>query len=341
MKKILILLLTSLFVSCKKEVNTEVKNNTISTKIESIDCINYYVSGVVKKGLETKNVLLTVNYKGGNGQNFKEQSISSTGVKGLIAVLESGKLNIGDGKLKYSLIGNPTSSGNAYFKIEIGGYSCDFSVFVEDSVQTDGFGNNLVDIDGNSYKTVIIGSQCWMAENLKTSKYNDSTIISKVENNLMWSSQTTGAWCYYNNDSLNFKLYGGLYNWYVLDSKSNGNKNVCPTGWHVPTTTEWKILIDYLGGEFVAGGKMKIVDKFGWDYPNISASNISFFSALPGGAHYYNGKFSSLGSGGNWWSSTDKYMLDAISFYIGNNSGSISQLNNNKKDGYSVRCIRD
>ncbi len=147
-------------------------------------------------------------------------------------------------------------------------------------------GPNITDVDGNSYKTVTIGAQTWMAENLKTSKYNDGTQIPNVTDYTNWSQLTTGAWAYYNNDSANYAKFGKLYNWYAVNYETNGNKNVCPTGWHVPTDEEWTILTDYLGGESVAGGKMKEAGNINWggiNNINQDSTNKSLFTGLPGG----------------------------------------------------------
>ena len=101
------------------------------------------------------------------------------------------------------------------------------------------FSDCIKDVDGNVYKTVTIGTQTWMAENLKVSKYSDGTPIPNITDNIQWSNLTTGAWSYYNNDASNNTKYGKLYNWYVVSPITNGNKNVCPSGWHVPTDAEW------------------------------------------------------------------------------------------------------
>jgi uncharacterized protein (TIGR02145 family) len=207
------------------------------------------------------------------------------------------------------------------------------------------FSDCIKDIDGNVYKTVTIGTQTWMAENLKTSKYNDGTSIPNIKDSLEWIKLTTGAWCYYNNDEKNNAKYGKLYNWYTVSPTTNGNKNVCPTGWHVPTDTEWTGLTDYLGGLTRAGGKMKEVGITSWYSPNTDATNASLFTGLPGGYRVHDGGCKYIGSYGNWWSSTES-TDDSTDYAWHRNlkcySGNAYRENYSfKKYGLSVRCLRD
>jgi uncharacterized protein (TIGR02145 family) len=205
-------------------------------------------------------------------------------------------------------------------------------------------GPNITDNDGNTYKTVIIGTQTWMAENLKTAKYSDGTPIPNITDNIQWENNTTGAWSYYNNDVANNAKYGKLYNWYAMNKTSNGNKNVCPTGWHVPTDTEWTVLTDYLGGLTIAGGKMKEVGTTSWNKPNTDATNTSLFSALPGG-YRDDGSYKSIGNYGNWWSSTELDLVSAWNYglysFNGNFNGNAYRYYSVKTYGLSVRCLRD
>ena len=203
------------------------------------------------------------------------------------------------------------------------------------------FSDCIKDIDGNVYKTVTIGTQTWMAENLKTSKYSDGTIIPNVKDSLEWAKLTTGAWCYYNNDSTNNSKYGKLYNWYAVSKTSNGNKNVCPTGWHVPTYAEWSILTDFLGGDSIAGGKMKEVGTTSWYSPNTGASNISLFTGLPGGYRDDYGGYSYIGSFGYWWGSAEDETNDAWGRHLYYYVGDAYRHDGNKNYGLSVRCLRD
>jgi len=202
-------------------------------------------------------------------------------------------------------------------------------------------GPNITDSEGNTYKTIYIGTQQWMAENLKVSKYSDGTTIPNITDNNQWENLSTGAWCYYDNNSANNAKYGKLYNWYAVSKSTNGNKNVCPTGWHVPTDAEWTVLTDCLGGEIVAGGKMKEVGSTSWYSPNSDATNTSLFTGLPGGSRNLNGDYSYIGGYGNWWSSTEYVTEDAWDRFLYSYHGTAGRNSNSKGDGFSVRCLRD
>jgi uncharacterized protein (TIGR02145 family) len=178
-----------------------------------------------------------------------------------------------------------------------------------------------------------------MAENLKVNKYNDGTAIPNITDNTQWQNNTTGAWSYYDNNPVNNTKYGKLYNWYAVSKTSNSNKNVCPTGWHVPTDAEWTVLTVYLGS--VAGGKMKEAGTTSWNSPNTDATNTSLFTGLPGGIRIFYGDYYEVGNIGYWWSSTGSSTDNAWGRSLGNSSGDASRYEDFKKDGLSVRCLRD
>ena len=358
MKKLFFaIVLTCALFSCKKESLTPSTNNTNNngstdtTKsssnspiVNSIDCSSMQLTGTLKKGEIANTVSVKINYTGGNGKSYDSQTISSTGVLGLTANLIAGTLTTGNGVLSYNVSGTPTTAGNASFEISIGGKNCLINVKVDDVKinPTSGYGPSIIDVEGNSYKTVYIGTQQWMAENLKVSKYNDGTTIPNITDNAQWTKLTTGAWAYYNNDAIIGNKYGKLYNWYVVSPISNGNKNACPIGWHVPSEGEWTLLKDYLGGENVAGGKMKEVGTANWKSPNVGASNSSLFNALPGGWVSLGVNSNNLGSYAYWWTSTDTntdftWYTSIVSSYSIFGVGS----NLNKKAGLSIRCIKD
>ena len=203
---------------------------------------------------------------------------------------------------------------------------------------------SVSDNDGNTYKTILIGTQTWMAENLKTTKYSDGTAISNVTNNTTWTGLTTGAYCWYNNDAATNKAtYGALYNWLAVDATANGGKNVCPTGWHVPTDAEWTTMTTYLGGESVAGGKLKETGTTHWRSPNTGATNETGFTALPGGMRDEYGEFSSINDVGYWWSSSmnGSDMTKAWYRMFFSFDKDVFGFDISKKSGFSVRCMKN
>ena len=153
------------------------------------------------------------------------------------------------------------------------------------------------------YQTITIGTQVWMAENLKATHFRNGDAIPHVTDGATWQSLTTGAYCEYNNDINNVATYGRLYNWYAV----NDYRNIAPVGWHVPIDAEWQTLVDYLGGWEVAGGKMKEAGTANWVSPNTGATNESGFSALPGGRRHVigSGYYENMGYSGYFWSSTE------------------------------------
>ena len=199
----------------------------------------------------------------------------------------------------------------------------------------------VLDIDGNSYNFVLIGTQLWMADNLKTTKFNDGTTIPLVTDDLTWNSLATPGCCWYKNDIVNKNIYGVLYNWYTVDPVSNGNKNACPVGWHVPTDAEWTILTDHLGGAATAGNYLKEAGLTHWLNINTDATNSSGFTALPGGGRYTPVGFSFLGSKGDWWSSTQLISLQSNWIREMYTNSSVFRGNSGTTTGFSIRCISD
>jgi uncharacterized protein (TIGR02145 family) len=194
----------------------------------------------------------------------------------------------------------------------------------------------ITDIEGNVYKIVKIGDQWWMAENLKVTKYNNGDPIPNVTDDVEWNDLTSGAYCDYNNEPDNSTTYGKLYNWYAL----NDSRNIAPTGWHIPSDAEWAALSSYLGGDSIAGGRLKEADTIHWQSPNTGATNESGFVGLPGGYRYNNGTFYFLGNIGVFWSSTED---SKVVWYRGLHYGNtkLHRFNIYKDFGYSVRCIKD
>jgi len=197
---------------------------------------------------------------------------------------------------------------------------------------------SVTDIDGNTYATIQIGTQVWMAENLRTTRYRNGDPIPNVMDGTQWENLKTGAWAHYDNDIQYEKPYGKLYNWYAVADP----RNVCPKGWHVPTDVEWTVLTNYLGGGNVAGGKMKSTGTQYWDSPNTDATNESGFSGLPGGSRNNgNGFFGYLGNYGNWWSASESGAEFAWYRTLLNGNAGVSRYNYDKRYGFCLRCVRD
>jgi uncharacterized protein (TIGR02145 family) len=190
--------------------------------------------------------------------------------------------------------------------------------------------------DNYRYKTIKVGDQIWMAENLRTTKLNDGTHIPVIYDKNNWSTLKTFACCWYDNNESIYNNYGVLYNWHTV-----ATGKLCPKEWHVPTDAEWVTFINYLGGNESGGGKLKEPGELHWKSPNADATDSYSFSALPGGARFRNGLFDFVGSIGAWWSSTEQ--SNDYAFYRGvyYNFSVINKDYENKNAGFSVRCIKD
>jgi len=191
----------------------------------------------------------------------------------------------------------------------------------------------LNDIDNNTYKTIHVGAQTWMAENLRTTRFNDNSLIPLVISSTVWAGLSTPAFCFYNNDSVS---YGALYNWYAISSGK-----LCPSGWHVPSDGEWTALTTYLGGDSISGGNIKETGTTHWLTPNTSADNLSGLSALPSGFISSYGTFNNIRRTAYFWSSTEFNTVDAYYRFILYNYSEMVRNNSSKLGGLSVRCIKD
>jgi uncharacterized protein (TIGR02145 family) len=240
-----------------------------------------------------------------------------------------------------SIIDTPISNQTYAFQFGSGGIPCPGMPTV-------------TDVDGNVYNTVLIGVQCWMKENLKTTTYSNGTSIPNVTDANAWSSLTTGAYAWHSNNITWKDKYGALYNWYAT-ADENG---LCPTGWHVPTNDEWTALTDYIGGTNEPHGNelkscRQVNSPFGGDcetsiHPRWDPGDSNYgtddygFSGLPGGAREYDGNFSALGSAVFWWSSTEYSSFNAWYRGVGIDAGYvIVSGEGNMLFGFSVRCLRD
>lgn len=212
----------------------------------------------------------------------------------------------------------------------------------------DGGPPTVTDIDGNEYPVVSIGDQCWMAANLRTTRYRDGSSIPNVTGNSQWADLNTAAWCSYDNYSGYDATYGKLYNWWAA-----ANPNICPQGWHMPTDDEWKQLetalgmpandlnnMGYRGVAQNVGGKMKTTTL--WNAPNTGATNESGFSGPSGGTrHLTDGYFVTMGGSGYWWSASESGAENAWSRWLNYYAAGIYRDNESKRFGFCLRCVRD
>ena len=211
------------------------------------------------------------------------------------------------------------------------------------AIQSSGSGDesttqaNVTSMNEPAANAVRIGNQVWMTKNLDVTRYRNGDRIPYAANRAKWASLTTGAWCWYRNDSANGKIYGKLYNWYAV----NDPRGLAPDGWHIPSDAEWTALSAYLGGEIVADGKMKETGTTHWLAPNDGATNSSGFTGLPGGARNIDGTFYNIGFNGYWWGSTEGNTLNAWVRAISFASSYVFRNENDKRNGFSVRCLRD
>lgn len=289
----------------------------------------------------------------GNASNIT--SISAT-VGG--AVTSDGNASVSERGIYWGSQANPVSTGT---KLPIGSGTGSFSAQLTDLISSTTYyyvayainsvgearGSELIfttayqgqpgtvtDIEGNIYNTVIIGSQEWMAENLRTGKYNNGNVIPKITDNNTWVNLSGSGYCWYNNDSTTYALtYGALYNWYTIETG-----NLCPTGWHVPSDAEWSTMVDFAGGASIAGGKLKATS--GWSN-NGNGTDDYGYTAMPGGYRNYDGTFGYITNFGMWWSATENNNNNAWlrSMYYNNNS--VGRNQNAKRYGFSVRCIKN
>lgn len=195
----------------------------------------------------------------------------------------------------------------------------------------------VTDLEGNVYKTVKIGDQWWMAENLRVTKYRNGDSLPNIISNETWAILTSGACCNVLNDTIISKVYGKLYNWYSISD----SRNITPIGWHIPDDNEWLKLASFLGGIFVAGGKLKEVGTTNWKDPNFAATNESGFLALPAGMRLWTGDWNNRGEAAEFWSSTEKDDYSAFATHLSSGDNDLYIHPGNKLCGFSIRCIKD
>lgn len=195
-------------------------------------------------------------------------------------------------------------------------------LFVTTATPAQNASNTVKDYDGNVYKTVKIGNQVWMAENLRTTRYNDGKLVPYVTDNTEWSNLSTPGYCYYNNDITNKDIYGAFYNWYAVNTGK-----LAPKGGHIPTEAEWKVLTDYLGGEGIAGGKLKEIG----------------FAVHGSGQRINDGSFNFLNKLDKYWTTTEGgwHSADVLYHTITKDEPKLNKSSHPKIAGHSVRCIKD
>lgn len=288
--------------------------------------------------------------------------IISTRITGLAEVTHPGSSPVSDRGLVWSDEPNPTldnaslsiGSGTGEFQGRITQLEPENSYYIRayatnewgtsysNELTTETKGLFAQDIDGNIYPSQIYSELEWTTKNLKSTRYANGDPIPNLIDGGEWFITTEGSWSYYDLDSNRAQVYGILYNWYAASDA----RNICPSGWRVPTNNEWENLINYLGGSSEAGGKMKttgtIIGGDGlWQAPNEGASNESGFSVVPAGDRLSGGAFDRLTTGATFWGSTELNLNTAWGRRLSHTSIAVSRANYAKTSGFSVRCVRD
>jgi uncharacterized protein (TIGR02145 family) len=238
---------------------------------------------------------------------------------------------------------NPWVSGQSQIVTLAGGSQAIGSLQVCNPV-----GSTVTDIDGNIYSTVVIGTQEWMQENLKTKHYKNGAAIPTGLSDTLWQTTTTGAYADCDNDTSISAIYGRLYNWYAVADP----RGLCPTGWHEPEDWEWNVLVKAIDPNAdttciqcvqsaIAGGAMKEIGTTHWASPNAGATNSSGFTGLPGGYRSNNGPYNTIGLDGYWWSATHGSTTSAYNRFLNYNDNYVYSSSLDKTLGFSVRCVRD
>ncbi len=278
---------------------------------------------------------LTWSDASNNEDGFKVERKSGTDAFSLIATLGQNVVTYSDKGL---------SAGTTY-TYRIQSFNSKGNSTYSNEIVLATLATNITDIEGNKYNIITIGQQVWMAENLKTTKYQNGDNIPEIQPANLWNSQTSGAFVYYNNNSQNNSQYGKLYNWYA----SVDIRNVCPVNWHVPSNNDWNILSYNLGGSDSAGSKLKITGTTFWASPNI-ATNLSGFSAVANGCRCNDsGAFGggpqppNQGMGATFWTTSEPSTGSSLSILrgISNSSAKLDSATNFKYYGFGIRCVKN
>lgn len=340
--KVFVKLLTFLFIfylllivsSCKKETSP-----TLTTSVS-----DFYTSRIVK-------LQANISDDGGNevsSRGFVWSTNPEPSIANNANMVEVGQ---GLGSFEYTL--NNLLPGTSYYIRAYGtneiGTSYGNQVLVTTKGNLCGSNPTVTDIEGNIYNVIVIEDDCWMAENLKTTKYNDNTPITNIIENTVWKNSQNAAYCWYNNDESYKEIYGAMYNYHAVASDK-----LCPDGWHVPTDDEWKRLEGTIDGNYAVGDP--IWDTQGWRGSDIGAklkagddwlatgtgTDEYGFTALAGGERDgQSGEFQRLNEWGNWWAHKNADESDVFRRYLSSQNNNIARFNCNPASGYSVRCIKD
>jgi len=221
---------------------------------------------------------------------------------------------------------------------------CIFCLFMFGTCLTICFSVNgqtqVKDNEGHVYGTVEVGNDVWMRQNLATSQLTDGTPIPWVVDPVEWSKMKTPAYTFYDNIPLHSATFGALYNWYAVETGK-----LCPTGWHVPNEVDWKYLINAFPFDSITrtyiGGQMKDATIKYWDTPNTGATNITCFTALPGGMRDKSGVFYKFHQKAYFWSATPMNSSSMYYYVLSNDKQSLDRYFTNKSCGFSVRCVKD
>ena len=313
-------------------------NGVCPGRVSSLNCAGAMQSGTAYATLPIQ-ASFSLSYDGGNGGPYQGFSVASTGLSGLTASLAAGNFNNGSGSLSIAITGTAATSGTASFALNLGGQFCNLQITVAPLPPFP------ADVDGNVYQTVTIGSQIWFKENLKTSRYRNGDAIPANLNESQWNSTSSGAYAIYNDEPLNNTIYGKLYNGYAVADP----RGLCPTGWHIPTNSEWSVLEIFLGGASVSGGKMKTTGTYEtgtglWLEPNTNATNSNGFSGLPGGMRQSAGTifgYGGLNSLGVWWQQQPSISSIVLVRTLVSNNESTGTNDTSINSGLSVRCLKD
>jgi uncharacterized protein (TIGR02145 family) len=328
-----ILLIIILSLSCKKNEVPVTLPDVVTTPVSSVLYETAASGGIVADDGGASVIVRGVCW-GTNSNPTISNYITTDG--GGTGVFSSSVTGLAFGTKYYLRAYASNSSGTAYgnelvFTTKVAGVTFNPSLTY----------GTVTDIGGISYKTIPIGQQVWMAENLKTSRLNDGTTIPLVVSNSEWTNIQTPAYCWFdNNKEVYENIYGAYYNWYAV---STGK--LCPAGWHVPSDAEWQQLVNFLGGNAVAGSKIKEAGTNNWSQSNKDATNSSGFTALPSGLRgSQDGLFDGQGTYGGWWSTTENNPspLGAVwSRWIRGDTTLVLRGEIFKIDGFNVRCLKD